>query len=137
MFVWFVFRDSAGNPWQSGLEVASGAHKPAFNTFSSLAKLTDGQTLTVAAGRAPRITIYVPYLGYYSATGSQIGVYYTVQDGATVVARATPTALLGTDQSVSFTPAFTPVEGHTYTVTAVANEPNGHSQTRITLVKVA
>jgi hypothetical protein len=137
MFVWFVFRDSAGNPWQSGLEVASGAHKPAFNTFSSLAKLTDGQTLTVAAGRAPRITIYVPYLGYYSATGTQIGVYYTVQDGATVVARATPTALLGTDQSVSFTPAFTPVKKHTYTVTAVANEPNGHSQTRITLVKVA
>ena len=65
MFVWFVFRDSTGNPWQSGLEVASGAHKPAFDTFSALAHLTDGQTLTVAAGKAPRITVYVPYLGYY------------------------------------------------------------------------
>jgi hypothetical protein len=137
MFIWFVFRDSAGNPWQSGLEVASGAHKPAFNTFSSLARLTDGQTLTVAAGRAPRVTIYVPYLGFYVASGTQIGVFYTVQDGTKVVARATPTAPLGTDQSVSFTPAFTPAKNHTYTVTAVANEPNGHSQTRITLVKVA
>ncbi len=137
MFIWFIFRDSTGNPWQSGLEVASGAHKPAFNTFSSLARLTDGQTLTVAAGKAPRITIYVPYLGYYSASGSPVGVYYTVQDGSKVVARATPTASLGTDQSVSFTPAFTPAKKHTYTVTAVANEPNGHSQTRITLVKVA
>jgi hypothetical protein len=137
MFIWFVFRDSPGNPWQSGLEVASGAHKPAFNTFSSLARLTDGQTLTVAAGRAPRVTIYVPFLGYYVASGTQIGVFYTVQDGTKVVARATPTAPLGTDQSVSFTPAFTPAKNHTYTVTAVANEPNGHSQTRITLVKVA
>jgi hypothetical protein len=137
MFVWFVFRDSPGNPWQSGLELASAAHKPAFNTFSSLARLTDGQTLTVRAGRAPRITVYVPYLGYYVASGTQIGVYYTVQDGSKVVARATPTAPLGTDQSVSFTPAFTPAKNHTYTVTAVANEPNGHSQTRVTVVKVA
>jgi hypothetical protein len=137
MFVWFVFRDSTGNPWQSGLEVASGAHKPAYNTFSSLARLTDGQTLTVPAGRAPRVTIYVPYLGYYVASGTQIGVFYTVQDGTKVVARATPTAPLGTDQSVSFTPSFTPVKNHTYTVTTVANEPNGHSQTRITLIKVA
>jgi hypothetical protein len=38
---------------------------------------------------------------------------------------------------VSFTPAFTPLKNHTYTVTAVANEPNGHTQTRITLVKVS
>jgi hypothetical protein len=137
MFIWFVFRDSPGNPWQSGLEVASGAHKPAFATFASLARLTDGQTVTVRAGRPPAITIYVPYLSYYSATGAQIGVYYTVYDGTKIVARATPTAPLGTDQSVKFTAAFTPAKKHTYTVVAVANEPNGHSQTRTTLVTVA
>src|SRR4051812_10405218 len=107
------------------------------NTFTSLARLTDGQTLTVRSGKAPRITIYVPYLSYYSATGTPIGLSYSVQDGSKVVARAIANAPLGTDQSVSFTPAFTPAKGHTYTVTAVANEPNGHSQTRITLVKVA
>ena len=90
MFVWFVFRDSTGNPWQSGLEVASGAHKPAFDAFSALAHLTDGQTLTVAAGKAPRITVYVPYLGYYVASGTQIGVYYTVQDGSKVVDAGDP-----------------------------------------------
>ena len=137
MFVWFVFRDSAGNPWQSGLEVASGAHKPAYNTFSALAQLTDGQTLTVAAGRAPRDHDLRAVPRLLLGDGTQIGVYYTVQDGSKVVARATPTAPLGTDQSVSFTPAFTPAKNHTYTVTTVANEPNGHSQTRITLVKVA
>jgi hypothetical protein len=137
MFVWFVFRDSAGNPWQSGLEVASGAHKPAYNTFGALARLTDGQTFTATAGRAPRITIYVPYLSYYSATGTPIGLSYSVQDGAKLVNRAISNAPLGADQSVSFTPVFTPVKGHTYTVTTAANEPNGHTQTRITLVKVS
>jgi putative glycosyl hydrolase len=137
MFIWFVFRDSPGNPWQSGLEVASGARKPAYNTFGALARVTDGQTVTVRAGRAPRLTVYVPFLAYYATPGTQIGVYYTVYDGSRVVARATPTGALGTDQSVSFTPAFTPAKKHTYTVVVVANEANGHSQTRTTLVKVA
>ena len=137
MFVWFVFRDSTGNPWQSGLEVASGAHKPAYNAFSAIARLTDGQTVTATAGRAPRVTIYVPYLSYYSATGTPIGLSYSVQDGSKLVNRAISNAPLGTDQSVSFTPVFAPAKNHTYTVTTVANEPNGHSQTRITLVKVA
>jgi hypothetical protein len=138
MFIWFVFRDSAGNPWQSGLELPSGAHKPAYATFSAVARLTDGQTVTGHAGkRAPAITIYVPFLAHYSAPGSQIGVSYTVHDGTKVVARGEPTAKLQIDQSVRFTPSFTTAKKHTYTVVAVANEPNGHSQTRTTAVQVA
>ena len=91
--------------------------------------------MVATGGRpAPAVTIFLPYLSYYSATGVQIGVYYTVYDGTKVVARGTPTAALRPDQSVSFTPAFTPAKGHSYTVVAVANEPNGHSETRTTLV---
>lgn len=137
MFIWFVFRDSSGNPWQSGLELPSGAHKPAFASFSAVARVTDGQTVTAKVGRAPLITIYLPYLSHYTATGSEIGVYYTVYDGSKIVARATPTAALGADQSVRFVPAFTPAKKHTYTVVAVANEANGHSETRTTFVNVA
>src|SRR6185437_12848875 len=37
MFIWFTFRDSKGNPWQSGLEQTSGAPKPSFAPFSALA----------------------------------------------------------------------------------------------------
>ena len=44
-------------------------------------------------------------------------------------------ALAG-DQSITFAPAFTPAKGKTYTVTATANEPNGHSETRTALIKV-
>jgi hypothetical protein len=43
MFVWFTFRDSATNPWQSGLEKPNGAHKPAFAAFSALAHLISGR----------------------------------------------------------------------------------------------
>jgi hypothetical protein len=137
MFVWFTFRDSSGNPWQSGLEGATGAHKPSYAAFSSIAKLTDGQSIAVKAGKAPKITIYLPYLGHFSTPGTQVGIFYTVYDGAKVVARATPTAALGIDESASFTPAFTPAKGHKYSIVAVANEPNGHSETRTTYVTVA
>jgi hypothetical protein len=136
MFVWFTFRDSSGNPWQSGLERPSGAHKPSYSAFSSIARLTDGQSILAKAGKAPKITVYFPYLGHYSAPGTQIGVFYTVYDGTRMVARATPTATLGLDESASFTPAFTPVKGHKYNVVSVGNEPNGHTETRTTYVVV-
>jgi Family of unknown function (DUF5722)/Cellulase (glycosyl hydrolase family 5) len=48
MFIWFTFRDSATNPWQSGLEQPSGAHKPAFAAFSALARLISGRSSTPA-----------------------------------------------------------------------------------------
>ena len=37
MLVWFVLRDSPGNPWQSGLIDQSGELKPAFHTFRGAA----------------------------------------------------------------------------------------------------
>ena len=52
MFIWFTFRDSAGNPWQSGLVSQSGAQKPAFTSFGSVARLTDGSTVAAKAGVA-------------------------------------------------------------------------------------
>jgi hypothetical protein len=42
MFIWFTFRDSAGNPWKSGFEQTNGAHKPGYAVFSALAKAIDG-----------------------------------------------------------------------------------------------
>ena len=137
MFIWFTFRDSSGNPWQSGLELPSGAHKPSYAAFSSIARLTDGQSLSAKAGKPPKITIYLPYLGHFSAPGTQVGIFYTVYDGTKMVARATPTAPLGLDESATFVPAFTPAKGHKYNVVAVANEPNGHTETRTTYVTVA
>jgi Cellulase (glycosyl hydrolase family 5) len=41
MFVWFTFRDSAGNAWKSGLERSNGRHKPSYAAFSALARLID------------------------------------------------------------------------------------------------
>jgi hypothetical protein len=137
MFVWFTFRDSSGNPWQSGLENPSGSNKPSYKAFSSLARLIDGTTVNARPGVAPRVRIYVPYLNYYAEVGSGIGVTYRVMDGKKVVANGQPRVPLGPDQSVSFVPAFKPVKKHTYTVIATANEQNGHSETRSATIKTS
>jgi hypothetical protein len=136
MFIWFVFRDSTGNPWQSGLISKNGAKKPSYNAFGAVARLTDGTTSTTKPGVKPRITMFVPYLGHYVPPGSTIGLTYQVLDGSKVVATAQPTATLAADQSITFTAAFKPVKGHTYTVKAVANEQNGHTEQRTAVVRV-
>jgi len=137
MFIWFVFRDSKGNPWQSGLYSQSGAQKPAYAAFSAVARLLDGTSVTTKAGRAPKVTAYVPYLAYYTQPGTTIGINYVVRDGSRPVASGQPTALLAADQSISFVPSFKPVKGHHYTVEVTANEPNGHSQTRTAEIDVS
>jgi len=137
MFIWFVFRDSAGNPWQSGMYSQSGAQKPVFDTFGSIARLTDGTLFTTTAGKTPRVTVYVPYIAYYSQPGTTVGMTYVVRDDTSTVAVGQPTASLGADESVTFTPQFTPVKGKTYTVDVTVNEPNGHSQARSATIKVS
>jgi hypothetical protein len=134
MFIWFTFRDSSINPWQSGLESPSGAHKPSYNAFSALARAIDGTTVTGRAGVSPRVTMYVPYLNYYAGVGSGIGLTYNVFDGSKQVAVGQANAPLTADQSVTFTAAFKPVKGHTYRVIATLGEQNGHSDTRTATV---
>jgi hypothetical protein len=137
MFIWFVFHDSAGNPWQSGLYAANNSQKPAYDAFGAVARLIDGTMFTVKAGTTPRVTMYMPYLAYYSQPGAQIGLTYVVSDAAGQVAVGQPVATLAGDQSITFATAFKPVKGKTYTVTATANEPNGHTEVRTALIKAS
>ena len=134
MFIWFTFRDSSGNPWQSGLQGPSGANKPSYNTFSALARAIDGTTVAARPGVSPRVTMYVPYLNYYAAVGSRIGLTYRVYDGTKLVGVGQPNVPLAADESVTFTAAFKPVKGHTYRVTATLGEQNGHTETRTATV---
>jgi hypothetical protein len=50
MLVWFVLRDSSGNPWQSGLLAESGDLKPAFHTFRGAARALDARNPILPLG---------------------------------------------------------------------------------------
>ncbi len=125
MFIWFTFRDNAGNPWKSGVENTNGSAKPSYSAFSSLARLIDGTMTTVKAGTSPKITMYVPTLAANAGTGSLVGMTYRVYSGSKLVAVAQPTATINADESVAFVANFKPVKGQTYTVTSQFNNANG------------
>jgi hypothetical protein len=131
MFIWFTFRDSSGNPWQSGLLQPSGAAKPAYGVFGALARSTDGIVTTIRAGSAPTVTVYFPYLAYYNGAGTICGMTYTVRDGTRFIANGQPAVPLQASQSLRIPLAFKPVKGHTYTVTIAANDPHGHNETEV------
>ncbi len=126
MFIWFIFRDSRGGVWQSGLTTATGRPKPSYAAFSAFARSMAGQTLTIKPGVKPTIKLPVPRLAFGSPAGSAIGVTYRVYRGSTVVAVGQPAPRLRTNQSVSFVADFTPTPSATYTIKMDAGDVNGN-----------
>ena len=112
-----------------------GAAKPSYSAFGSVARQTDGLQMNVRAGRAPTVTLYFPVLAYYNSVGTTCGMTYKVTDGSRTVVVAQPAVPLRANQSLVFPATFTPVKKHTYTITVTANDPNGHSETRVATLK--
>jgi hypothetical protein len=138
MFIWFTFRDSSGNPWQSGLEASSGATKSSYAAFGSLARVIDGLTYSVKGGVTPTVKMYLPALFYYQGMGGTAGMTWTVREGSRIVMSGQPVLSFRGDQSLMVPlTGFTPVKKHTYTVTVVANESGGHNETTTATLKAA
>jgi len=135
MFVWFIFRDSNLSLWQSGLLTQSGKKKPAYNTFSSLARTVTGETLTIKPRIPPSIKLPVPRLAFVNEIGSSIGVTYRVYQARKFTAVGQAAAPLRSDGTVAFVARFTPVAGKTYTIDMDANDISGnHARHTFTLV---
>jgi hypothetical protein len=132
MFVWFTFRDSASNPWKSGIEKSSGARKPSFAAFSALARSMRGSYQTVKPGTQPMVVLPVPLISYYSPAGTMVGITYAVRDQkGKLVGSGQPQATVTAGQTVAFKPTFKVAKKATYTVTATVNDPNGHLESVI------
>jgi hypothetical protein len=130
MFIWFTFRDSPGNAWQSGLEGLTGAAKPSYATFRATATPVDGITQSVRAGSSASLKLFFPLLYAYQGTGGSIGMTFWVTDSTAhkTVASGQPVEPFLADQSVTIPLGFKPVKGHSYSVLVKANEINGHTE---------
>jgi len=126
MFIWFIFRDSKGGLWQSGLTSRSGRPKPSYAAFSSFAQSMGGQTLTIRPGVEPTIKLPVPRLAFVSPAGSAIGITYRVYLGTRMVAVGQPASRLQTNQSISFVAGFTPAPSQRYTIKMDAGDISGN-----------
>jgi hypothetical protein len=134
LFVWFVFRDSDGSLWQSGLTRESGAAKPAYGRYRAGAGALDMRngTVTVKGGtRNPLVTANVREFCANNAAGSPVGVTYRATIGGKAVAVGQAEPRLAVDCTVSFRiTGLTVPKRATATVALDLNTANGNGAVR-------
>ncbi len=104
MFVWFVFRDSAGSPWQSGIHRTSGAPKPAAARWSASAKAADrlNGKVTVKGGTvSPLVTVYLRDMCTNNVAGAMVGVASRTFQGTRSVQAAQSSTTLALDCTIA------------------------------------
>lgn len=141
MFIWFVMRDSAGSPWQSGIYRTTGSPKPAQSKFAAAAKPLNPANgkLSIKGGvKNPAVTVYLRAFCANNPVGAKVGLTSSTTLAGKLVANSQPQLTLGIDCTVSYrVTGLTVAKGKTYTVTVDANTAIGDAVRRtITIVGV-
>jgi hypothetical protein len=117
MFIWFILRDDPTSTWQSGLIERDDQRKPAFATFSAMAKLLDARNpaLHVRSGiRNPLVRVPVLEIYARSGPGTRVGVTMSLYDNNRSLGTTQPTTTVETDGWISLRLPVTTVRGHFY-----------------------
>ena len=104
MFIWFVFRDSAGSPWQSGVYRASGAAKPAASRWAAAARLVDrlNGKVSVKGGTAnPLVNVNYRDMCTNNVAGTPVGVSWRAFQSTQSAASGQSAALLAFDCTIT------------------------------------
>ena len=129
MFIWFVFQDDQGQPWESGVYAASGAAKGTSPTrFSNSARPLDARNgvLDVKGGSVtPLVDLYTRRYCNYDATGTPIGMTWRVFRGGKLIAVGQQSSPLRLDCTINARLRFNVVKGQTYIATFALNDKNG------------
>jgi hypothetical protein len=134
MFIWFVFRDSQGSTWQSGLSRLNGTPKPALARWTKVTPGLDARnpSLAVKGGSAaPAVNLPVREICGTNAAGTPVGVTYRARVKGVLKKVGQVQVSLGSDCTVTIKPAFTVAKRTTYQVTFQMNTYNGVDVTRV------
>ena len=129
MFIWFVFRDDQGQPWESGIYTEGGAAKgtsPA--RFSAVARPLDarnGLVLVRGGTTTPLVNLYTRRYCATDSTGTPIGMTWRVFRGGKLFKVGQQTAPLRPDCTINARLQFTVAKGKTYTATFALNDSSG------------
>jgi hypothetical protein len=129
MFIWFVFRDDQGQPWESGVYTEGGAPKgtsPA--RFSASARPLDarnGVVLFRGGTTTPLVNVYTRRYCATDPTGTPIGMTWRVFEGGKLIKVGQQTAPLRADCTINARLQFTVAKGKTYTATFALNDASG------------
>jgi hypothetical protein len=128
MFIWFVFRDSAGSTWQSGLYRSNGAAKPGLAKWQKATPALDARnpSIKVKGGtKNPRVTLYVREICTNNQPGTAVGMTYRVYAGTKFVKVGQTSVPLAKDCTVAVRPIFTFAKKKTYKVLFDMNTLSG------------
>jgi hypothetical protein len=130
MFVWYIFRDTPGERWQSGLITKSGAPKPSYASFTRVAGLYDvaNPRITTTAKPNPVVPLSLVQLkARQQPTDPPIGMTWRVYDARNqlvLVSQSQGMLDLHGQIKVSLN-GFTPKPKSVYTVTFDVNNIHG------------
>jgi hypothetical protein len=139
MFVWFVWRDSTGSPWQSGLYRRTGAPKPAAARWAAAARAVDklNDKVSVRGGTAnPLVVVNVRDLCTNNVPGTLVGVTTRRFQGTQPLGVVQSSSTLALDCTVPVRlTGLTVAKGRTYRVQVEANTASTPAKLRtITIV---
>jgi Cellulase (glycosyl hydrolase family 5) len=131
MFIWFVFQDDPGQPWDSGIYTRTGAPKdPSPARFTASARPLDARDglITLPKGTlTPLINVYTRRYCATDPTGTSIGMTWRVFQGSRLISVGQQTAPLKLDCTIAarVTVKGGVKKGVTYTVTFALNDISG------------
>jgi hypothetical protein len=130
MFIWFVYQDDQGQPWESGVYTRGGAPKGISpNRFSATARPLDARNAvyTFRGGTVtPLVSLFVRRYCVGDTLGSPIGMTWRVFRAGRLVAVGQQTSPLRLDCTITARlQQFRVVRGQTYTATFELNAPGG------------
>jgi hypothetical protein len=140
MFIWFVYQDDQGQPWDSGIYTRTGTPKgPSPARFTTSARPLDMRNSVVVVPRGtltPLITVYTRRYCANSRRGPPVGLTWRVFRGGRLITVGQQTAPLRNDCTIAARIRVTGgvARGQTYIVTFEMNNASGvELNRRITL----
>ncbi len=134
MFIWFVFRDSTGSTWQSGLYRFDGTSKPAAANWSAAVAGLDARNglATAPAGTVdPVVTAYVREFCNNNPVGAAVGTTSRVYSRGKLVGVTQARLALGIDCTVRVELPVTVAKKGTYAVVIDLNAAAGNELRRV------
>ena len=134
MFIWFVYQDDPGQPWDSGLYTQTGARKgSSARRFETAARPLDARNtvLSLRRGtRSPQVTLFTRRFCVVDAPGDTIGVTWRARASGRLVAVGQQAPSLKQNCTVDVRLDRFRVAKRTYVVTLDLEDINGETLTR-------
>jgi Cellulase (glycosyl hydrolase family 5) len=139
MFIWFVYQDDPGQPWESGIYTSSGAAKnPSPSRWTSSARPVDMRNSLYSFRRGtanPLVTLAARKFCGSNSAGTLLNVSWRVTRGGNEIDTGQQTAALRSDCTLSVRLALTVVRGTPYTAVFSLSDGNGTSATRTLTIR--